>query len=79
MDSSSLHHIQWPAMVVTLVSAWLVASSSEKKRRWGFWAFLVSNVLWIIWGVVDHAYALILLQICLAALNIRGVKKNDRE
>jgi hypothetical protein len=78
MDTSILTLSQWPAMAVTVISSWLVASSSEKKRRWGFWAFLASNVLWIIWGMVDHAYALILLQVCLALLNIRGVAKNNR-
>ena len=79
MDSTTLEHLQWPAMAVTILSSWLVSSSSEKKRRLGFWAFLLSNVLWIIWGVVDRAHALIVLQICLAALNIRGVKKNDHQ
>ena len=69
--------VQWPAMVATLVAAWLVASRSPRKRTWGFWIFLVSNVLWVVWGVHDKAYALVVLQVCLAALNIRGVKKND--
>jgi hypothetical protein len=34
-------------------------------------------VLWVAWGWHDHAYALILLQIGLAFLNIRGVAKNE--
>ena len=69
--------IQWPAMVVTVVSAWLVASQSKARREAGFWSFLVSNVLWILWGWHDHAYALMILQVSLAMLNIRGVYKND--
>jgi hypothetical protein len=71
-----LDAIQWPAMVVTVVAAWFVASQRKFKRNWGFWLFLLSNVLWIIWGLYDHAYALILLQFCLAGLNIRGAVKN---
>ena len=67
--------IQWPAMVASVLAAWLVASSHERKRSWGFWVFLVSNVLWVIWGIHDHAYALIFLQVCLAGMNIRGLKK----
>ncbi len=43
----------------------------------GFWVFLLSNVLWIAWGWHDGAYALIALQLGLAALNVRGVLKND--
>ena len=71
-----LDAIQWPAMVVTVIAAWMVASQKKFKRNWGFWLFLLSNVLWIVWGVHDRAYALISLQICLAFLNIRGAMKN---
>jgi hypothetical protein len=69
--------IQWPAMVATVVAAWLVASQRKRKREFGFWVFLLSNVLWVIWGLYDKAFALIALQIALAALNIRGARKND--
>ena len=69
--------LQWPAMAVTVVAAWPIASQKKFKRNWGFWLFLVSNVLWIIWGLHDKAYALIVLQVFLAALNIRGALKNQ--
>lgn len=68
--------IQWPAMVVTVIAAWMVGSQRKFKRNWGFWLFLFSNVLWIVWGWEDRAYALIVLQFCLAFLNIRGAVKN---
>jgi hypothetical protein len=71
-----LDYLQWPAMAVTVVAAWLVASQRKFKRNWGFWLFLLSNALWIAWGVHDRAYALIALQLCLAFLNIRGAVKN---
>jgi hypothetical protein len=74
-----LNAIQWPAMAVTVLAAWLVASQRKFKRNWGFWIFLLSNALWIIWGLHDHAYALIFLQVCLAILNIRGALKNSQE
>ena len=69
--------LQWPAMVVTVGAAYLVASRAAHKRAIGFWCFLASNILWVVWGWHDHAFALIGLQFCLAALNIRGVYKND--
>ena len=69
--------VQWPAMAATAAAAWLVASRSARRRAIGFWIFLLSNVLWVVWGLHDHAYALIGLQFCLAALNIRGVYKNE--
>jgi hypothetical protein len=71
-----LNTLQWPAMVVTVVAAWMVASQTKARRTWGFWLFLLSNVLWITWGLGSRAYALIVLQVCLAFLNIRGTVKN---
>lgn len=71
-----LNFIQWPAMLLTVVASWLVASQVKRKRNWGFWLFLGSNVLWIVWGVADNAYALVALQFCLAFLNVRGAAKN---
>ena len=67
--------MQWPAMAVTLIASWLVASKKESHRNTGFWVFLLSNALWIVWGLHDGAFALVALQIGLAALNIRGAKK----
>ena len=46
--------VQWPAMVVTVWAAWLVASSLKRRRQLGFWIFLLSNVLWVVWGML-HA------------------------
>jgi hypothetical protein len=69
--------VQWPAMVATVIASWYVASRAESRRNWGFWLFLVSNVLWVVWGVSAHAYALIALQVCLAVMNIRGARKTD--
>jgi hypothetical protein len=70
--------IQWPAMAVTLVASWLVASKTEALRNIGFWVFLLSNVLWIAWGLHTSAIALVVLQVGLAALNIRGAMKTDK-
>ena len=67
--------LQWPAMAVSVLAAWLVASSHKHRRQIGFWIFLLSNVLWIVWGMSSHAYALVFLQLCLGAMNVRGAKK----
>lgn len=69
--------VQWPAMLVTVFAAWLIGSQTQGRRKAGFWCFLLSNILWGIWGWHDEAYALVGLQICLAVLNIRGAEKND--
>lgn len=71
--------LQWPAMAVTILAGWLTASESERRRRWGFTLYLVSNVVWTVWAWHAHAWALIVLQIFLATVNVRGVRKNDEE
>lgn len=76
MPDALLNFLQWPAMIATLLSAWLVASKSEHRRGLGFWIFIVSNVLWVLWGWHDGAYALIAMQFGLLLLNIRGAVKN---
>lgn len=62
-------------MVVTVAAAWCVASAIERRRNAGFWLFLVSNLLWTVWGLHTQAFALVALQCCLAAMNIRGANK----
>jgi hypothetical protein len=71
--------LQWPAMAVTITAAWLVGAQSRRKRTFGFWVFLLSNLLWSVWGWSQGAYALLILQLFLAGTNIRGIFKNDPE
>ena len=77
MDLMNL--LQWPAMAVTIAAAWLVGSNGKGKRNWGFWLFLSSNVMWIAWGLYAKAPALVVLQLGLAAMNIRGASKTEHE
>ena len=71
--------IQWPAMLVTVAAAWLTASERQERREAGFYCFLASNVLWVAWGWHAGAWALIVLQVALAGMNLRGVRSNDPE
>jgi hypothetical protein len=71
--------LQWPAMAVTIAAAWLIGAQSRRKRTFGFWVFLLSNLLWSVWGWSQGAYALLILQLFLACTNIRGIFKNDPE
>ncbi|WP_072896706.1 hypothetical protein [Hydrocarboniphaga daqingensis] len=64
-------------MLATLTAAWLVASQRSGRRSAGFWIYLLSNALWTVWGLQMQAWALVLLQFGLAAMNLRGVRKNQ--
>ncbi|WP_332876394.1 hypothetical protein [Massilia sp. S19_KUP03_FR1] len=69
--------LQWPAMAITLLAGFMVGSKKSPKRILGFWLFILSNALWIAWGLHDEAWALITLQAGLFAMNVRGIVKND--
>lgn len=70
--------LQWPAMAVTLCAAFLVGARHARRRIVGFWVFILSNVLWITWGIHDGAWALIALQLGLCAMNVRGIVRNEK-
>ena len=72
-----LNFIQWPAMITTIVATWYVAAERKDNRNWGFWLFLLSNLLWIIWAIPNCAWALAALQVILVGMNIRGVMKSE--
>lgn len=72
-----MNFIQWPAMLGTVIAAWLIGAQSRHRRKLGIWCFMLSNALWIAWGRHDQAYALIALKLAQAALNIRGAHKNE--
>jgi hypothetical protein len=77
VSESVLALLQWPAMLATLTAAWLVASQRSGRRSAGFWIYLLSNALWTVWGLQMQAWALVMLQFGLAAMNLRGVRKNQ--
>lgn len=68
--------LQWPAMLATLLAAWWIASQRPYRRCIGFCCFITSNLLWGIWGWHTQAWALIVLQVCLFLMNLRGLRKN---
>ena len=68
--------LEWPAMVLTVLAAWCIGSRRPGRRKLGFCCFIASNVLWGVWGWQAQAWALIILQVCLCVMNLRGWKKN---
>ncbi|AKA24386.1 hypothetical protein [Pseudomonas chlororaphis] len=74
-----LDWLQWPAMLVTVLAAWLIGSLKPGRRVAGFVCFMLSNLLWVLWGWHAHAWALIVLQVCLGIMNLRGLRKNTAD
>jgi hypothetical protein len=69
--------LQWPAMLLTVAASWLVGSTRARRRCTGFWIFLASNAAWVAWGWHTGAWALVVLQACLAVMNVRGMRKAE--
>jgi hypothetical protein len=61
-------------MLVTVAASWYVGSTRKGRRKLGFWLFLLSNLMWSVWGFEAHAYALIALQLFLVVMNVRGLR-----
>ena len=80
MDLDSfIDFLQWPAMAVTLAAAFLVGARHARRRTFGFYTFIFSNALWIVWGLHDEAWALITLQLGLLAMNVRAIFRNHKD
>ncbi|MBC7435896.1 MAG: hypothetical protein H7332_07495 [Bdellovibrionales bacterium] len=78
MSADWISLLQWPAMLASVVAAWLVGSEDKSRRNTGFWVFMGSNVLWVVWGCSTQAWALVALQFALGAMNIRGMVKTEK-
>lgn len=76
---SNLGFLQWPAMAVTVAASWFAASRRKHRRNVGYWLFMASNVLWIAWGAHVRAYALVVLQLFLIGMNVRGLFNTEPE
>ena len=76
-DLDWLDLVQWPAFAASITAVYLVGSNAKTRRNADFWVFLLSNVLWVAWGLHTQAWALIALQVGLAALNVRGPFKTE--
>lgn len=76
---SIIEFLQWPAMAITVLAAWFMGSVRARRRVIAFWCFTIGNALWVIWGANHEAYGLITLEIILALMNMRGLKRNLAE
>ena len=68
--------LQWPAMAITVLAAWFMGSIRAKRRIVAFWCFTAGTAIWVVWGLSHAAYGLITLEVIMALMNMRGLKKN---
>lgn len=68
--------LQWPAMVLSVAGAALVADPQASVRLVGFVLFLLANLTWAAWGAHTRAWALVIMQALFTLTSIRGVWSN---
>lgn len=49
------------------------------KKLAGFWVTLVGEALWIAWGILDKAWALVAMSIVISLMYVRGIRNWGRD
>lgn len=71
--------LQFLAFLVTAFGTLLVAQLSQKLRFYGFCAWFVSNLLWILWATSNKGHGGVLLTYIMNFLfNLLGIYNNFR-
>jgi len=66
--------IEWAGSLFGILGALLLALNT-KVSGWGFVLFLISNVFWIAYGMMNEVYSLLVMQAFFTATSLLGVKR----
>lgn len=61
----------WIACLFLILGFWFLG----KKNISGWYFNTAGSILWVVYGVVTHQWALVLANTIIAILNIRGIRK----
>lgn len=76
MNPQYVDVLQWLGAISSMIGALLVASPYAHIRRKGFFIWLVSNQLLIMWALITHAWGIALMQVFFLATSYRGWYNN---
>ncbi len=68
--------VSWLAMMCAISGRALTALKSNRMRFWGFFAYVVGSILWIIYSVQADQHALAVQNIILIFFSILGLYNN---
>jgi hypothetical protein len=68
-----MHEIEWIACFAGLLGSALLAMNN-RYSKWGFVAFLASNVLWFSYGWDKQVWGLVTMQIGFTVTSVVGIK-----
>lgn len=64
--------LEWSGCIFGLIGAGLLAMNN-RFSGWGFVAFLLSNALWIAYGLVMSSPGLVVMQVGFTATSLLGI------
>ena len=70
-----LEMIQYPAMVMAILGAYLVTSPAVGVRRTAFGLWIAGNTLWVAWGLHAGAWGLVATYLVFTALAVAGYRR----
>lgn len=65
--------VEWLSCLTGLLGSALLALKGE-YAGWGFVAYLVSNVGWIVYGTATRTWSIVLMQLGFTATSLIGIK-----
>ena len=71
--------LEWSAAAIALAGAWALGYKAAPVRLLGWSCFLMSNVLFITWGVLIGAVGFTVMQLCFLLTSVRGIVTVWRE
>jgi hypothetical protein len=71
MEIARYYGSDWAAMVLSVVSLWMLGS----RRRSGFVLMAVGNAAWIVYGIMAQNLPVIISNAVFVVLNLRGYVK----
>jgi hypothetical protein len=77
-DILRYYALDWVGMATTLLAVWMLGN----KNKYGFVSFIISNLLWIVVGVLAQSTAIAIGNVIFLILNVRGLLKwikNERK
>ena len=63
--------MDWIGAALNLIGLWLLAD----HRRYAMYVFLVSSIVFLVWGVLEEVWSIAALQSVLIVFNIRVIVK----
>lgn len=66
--------LEWLATLLALSGAALLAAKVEASG-WGWVLFLFSNCCWVVWGVIEKRWSIVVMQIGFTPTSVLGIAR----